>query len=548
MKSHIVSIVTSVIKKNKLKSILMLIAITGSILAALIPPLILERMVNMLSDKKAIVMSVAFMYLVIFAISGIFESLQNIMITRMGQAITHGMRSVMTAKLHKLPTSYFTYHETGAITSRFVNDVDAVDSLFTNGIISMVADAFKIISIMVIIFVKSKGLGIMMCVVTPILFVMTMIFQKRMRNAQLRNREAVAKVNQHVPETIQNIRMIRSNHAESFMEKKYDHYIEAGYKAVDQSNYYDSIYSPIIICVSSMMIAVMMICAANGETMQQLFGISVGSAVAIIAYVGKVFDPLESLGMEIQNIQSALAGVQRIDDFLNERESNQITEFIKSEQEDELNEKSFISFSHVCFQYEDGKEILHDQNFSIEQGENVVFTGRTGAGKTTLFKLLLGLYIPNEGSIKIGNKLSRCIPDEDRRKVFGYVEQHFAIIDGTIRDQITLYDGRISDKAVWEALEQSGLKDKILKFSKGIDTKMNANDFSQGELQLLSIARALVAKPQIMLLDEMTANLDSITERKILDIIHSISKGRTVLSISHRMSEKLENTRVIEIG
>ena len=588
--SHIWKIVGSVIRKEKVKSLLMMVAIAGSIVVALYPPLILEKMVNTLSNKQEVLLTVAFMYLLIFAISGMMESIQNIMITMVGQSITHEMRSVMSLKLQALPTGYYTSHETGKITSRFVNDVDAVDLLFTNGIISMVADAFKIISIMIVIFVKSRGLGFIMCVVTPLLFVMTMYFQKKMRSAQIRNREAVAKVNAHVPETIQNIRMIHTNSCENYMEKKYDSYIEAGYKAMDQSNFYDSIYSPIIIMASTMIIAVMMVFAAQGESMQALFGISVGSAVAMIAYVGKVFDPLESLGMEIQNIQSALAGVQRIDEFLDETEDvkrqmtdikmdatgnlprrnlyekNEITQ--KNEQLQELQDnnqyaandqfteneigsnyegKPYICFEHVRFHYEDGRDIFTDENFEIQQGDSVVFTGRTGAGKSTLFKLLLGLYTPTEGKITINGVPSNEIHVDERRHLFGYVEQHFAIVDGTIRDQITLFDDRISDEAVGKALDESGLKDKVDQFAKKLDEPMKITDFSQGELQLLSIARALAAKPEIMLLDEMTANLDSVTEQRILDIIRRVAEGRTVLSISHRMSEKLEGTRIIVV-
>ncbi len=542
MNNHILGIVAAVIKRYKIRSVGMLLVITGSILVALIPPLILEKMIDMLSNGSEILLGISFMYLFVFTISGALQSWQNIMITKIGQSITHEIRSVMSQKLKHLPTQYFTSHDTGAVTSRFVNDVDAVDALFTNGIIGMAADTFQIISIFVIIFVKSKGLGILMCMVCPIIFYLTMMFQKRMRTAQINNRKAVAKVTQHVPETIHNIRMIHNNHGEAYMERKYDSYIEAGYRAMNQSNFYDSIYSPIVITISSMVISIMMVCAANGNQMQQLFGITVGSAVAMIAYVGKVFEPIESLGMEIQNIQSALAGVKRINDFLGEDEMQELME-----DKSEADSNSCISFHHVKFRYPGGSDIFVNRSFSIQAGENVVFTGRTGAGKSTLFKLLLGLYTPVEGKIFVNHKPVNDISCQDRRKIFGYVEQHFAVVEGTVGDQITLFDPRIGKEDIWRALRQCELYDKISHFPQGIDTPMCAWDFSQGELQLLSIARAIVMEPEIMLLDEITANLDSLTEQRILNTIHAISDGRTVLSISHRMAEKLEYTRVIEI-
>ena len=167
-----------------------------------------------------------------------------------------------------------------------MNDVDTVDSLFTDGIVSMFADGCKVVSILIVIFYKSTGLGFLMLLVTPLLFAMTRLFQKRMLRAQLENRVAVSKVNNHVPETIRNIRMIHVLLREKYMEQRYDDYISESYRATDKSNLYDSIYSPIVIFVSSCVIAVMMVCAAMGGGIREFFGISVGTAVAVISLCG----------------------------------------------------------------------------------------------------------------------------------------------------------------------------------------------------------------------------------------------------------------------
>ncbi len=529
MHSNIWRIAAGVIRKNKLKSLLTLAAVVLSIVTALVPPLVLGQIVDGLSDKRSIAIHVALGYLMILAVSGVMESVQNILITVMGQKITHGIRSAMSGRLEELPTEYYVNHETGKITSRFVNDVDAVDSLFTNGIISMFADVFKVISIMAVIFVKSLGLGIIMCVLAPLIFLMTMMFQKRMRSAQLRNRVAVARVNQHVPETIQNIRMIHSFSCEWFMEKKYGIYIEEGYRAMDKSNFYDAIYSPIVICISSVVIAVMMVCSSLVGELQQFFAVTVGSAVAVIAYVGKVFDPIESIGMEIQNIQSALAGVARIDEFLNEKGRT-----AGSAVDVDIHNGITIEFDRVSFGYGDGRMILSNMSFAIAQGERVNFTGRTGAGKSTVFKLILGLYTPTEGRVTINGIDCTAIAAGDKRRIFGYVEQHFGIIEGTIRDQISLLDDTITDEAIWGVLRLCGLEDKIQAMPDNIYSEMKASDFSQGELQLMSIARALVLNPQVMLLDEITANIDSATEQNIMKVLSEASRDRTVISISHR--------------
>jgi len=314
------SVVREVAAKAAGLTLGLLVCIAGAVGFALLPPLVLERIVNRLTAGQTVALRLALLYFGVLAISGVFEATQNVLITVFGQKVTHGLRRQMCRKLSRLPAAYFTENEAGKITSRFVSDVDAVDSLFTNGIISMAADGCKVISIVAIIFVKSRGLGVLMLLVTPLLFLMTRHFQSRMLGAQVENRVAVGKVNNHVPETIRNIRMIHTLFRERYMEERYDAYISESYRATETSNRYDALYSPIIIFISSCIIAVMMICASIGGGMQQFFGLSVGTAVAIIAYVGKVFDPLESIGMEIQNIQSAVAGIRRINAFLRQAE------------------------------------------------------------------------------------------------------------------------------------------------------------------------------------------------------------------------------------
>lgn len=546
-KNSLGSVLRKIISSSKWMTLTTVIIIAGAIATALLPPLVLERIVNRLTAHQPIPLYLALIYFGLLALSGLLESGQNVMITVFGQKVTHGLRSEMCAKLQRLPAAYFARHEAGKTTSRFVNDVDVVDSLFTNGIISMFADACKVLSILAVIFYKSLGLGILMLWVTPLLFVMTRLFQKRILKAQLANRAAVGKVNNHVPETIRTIRMIRTLFRQKYMEQKYDDYIEESYHATDKSNLYDSIYSPIVIFISSCVIAVMMICAALGGQVQQFFGVTVGTAVAIIAYVNKVFDPLESIGMEIQNIQSAVAGVKRINEFLNEPEREKTDESVTGKGPIP-NTKPCICFDHVSFCYDKENTVLNDLCFKVESGEAVTLVGRTGAGKSTIFRLLLGLYCPNEGRVLVDGVEASKIPDTRKRKLFGYVEQSFHSVSGTMAEQISLLDPAISQKQVEDAARLVGLHESILALPEGYNTPVEKAIFSQGQFQLLSIARAVAASPEILLLDEITASLDSDTERRILDALERACEGRTVLSISHRLHVNTRNHRIIEIG
>ena len=182
--------------------------------------------------------------------------------------------------------------------------------------------------------------------------------------------------------------------------------------------------------------------------------------------------------------------------------------------------------------------LWNNLSFSIKKGEQVTLSGRTGAGKSTIFKLLLGLYEPDKGSVSIAGQKATAIPDSEKRRIYGYVEQTFHMVPGTVKDQITLNDVSITDEDVIEAAKAAGIHDAITSLEKGYDTICTPDLFSQGQWQLLSIARAAVAKPQLLLLDEITANLDTETEKAVLNALNNVCKDRTVISISHRVTAK----------
>ena len=536
------AVVRDTLRRKKALTAGLAALIAASVGTSLLPPLVLEQAVNRLTAHQAVPLSLALAYFALLAVSGLLEAGQQVVITVFGQKITRALRSAMCAKLSRLPAGYFTAQDSGAVTSRFVNDVDTVDDLFTSGVISMFADACRVVSILLVIFWKSTGLGLLMLVVTPLLFALTRRFQKRMLRAQLDNRAAVARVANHVPETVRNLRTIHNLLRQQYMEARYDRFIQESYRATEKSNFYDAVYSPIVVFTSSCVIAVMMVCSAMSGGMRSFFGLSVGAAVAVIAYVGKVFDPLENIGMEIQNIQSAVAGVRRINAFLDEPERERPVSPQESPRD------AAVEFDDVTFGYGGEAPVLTHLSFAVRPGESVTLAGRTGAGKSTAFRLLLGLYSPDRGRVAIGGMDAAAIPENQKRRLYGCVEQSFHAVPGTVLEQITLSDPAISRTQAEQAAALAGLTDAIAALPQGFDTPMGEGLFSQGQLQLLSIARAVAADPPILLLDESTANLDSITERRVLDALQKVSAGRTVLSISHRLSEVNEDTRIIFIG
>ena len=507
--------------------------------ASLVPPLLLGRVVDRLAGGLPLTALAALLYFGALALEGILSGAQESLLVLSGQKMTHALRSEMSRKLMLLPADTLVSQNPGEIAARFSGDVDAVEALFTSGIIRMAADACRILSIMAVIAVKNAGLALILLLVLPLFAVFTRHVQKRTLAAQLDNRRAVAAVSGQVPETLRNIRTIRLLGLEDYMERRYDRRIGESYAAVERTNFYDAIYSPVVLLLNAAVVGAVMLLSASGKAeILTLFGMSVGTSVTVIGCISRIFAPIESLGTEIQTIQSAMAGVKRIDAFLAQPERAVPEERGSAARGD-------VVLSHVTFGYGD-KHVLSDFSMTVKQGEQVTLVGRTGAGKSTVFKLLLGLYPPESGSVTVGGRDVSEIADGERRACIGCVEQHFSRVPGTVLEQITLGDARITEEMAKNAARLAGIDTAIESLPEGYDTVCTDGLFSQGERQLLAIARAAAADPAVLLLDEITANLDAETEARVLEALRRASEGRTVLSVSHRVQESLGG-RTIEI-
>ncbi len=524
---------------HRLLTVGTVLCVAASVAASLLPPLLLARVIDRLTAGLPLPFLAVLLYFGSLALEGVLTSAQESLLVLFGQRMTHALRSEMSRKLSRLPAGTLAEQNPGEVAARFSGDVDTVEALFTSGIISMAADACRIVSIMGVIAVKNTGLALILLLVLPLFAVFTRYVQKRMLAAQLDNRRAVAAVSGQVPETLHNIRTIRALGLEDYMERRYDRCIGDSYAAMERTNFYDAVYSPVVLLLNAVVVGIVMLLSTSGNAqLLTLFGMSVGTSVAIINYISRIFAPIESLGMEIQTIQSAMAGVRRIDAFLDQPERTIPPARREAARGD-------VEFAHVTFGYGE-RHILKDFSMTVKQGEQVTLVGRTGAGKSTVFKLLLGLYQPEAGTVTIGGVNVGDITDRERRICIGCVEQHFSRVPGTVLEQITLGDPQITGEMARAAAALAGIDAAIRALPEGYDTVCTEGTFSQGEWQLLSIARAAAADPAVLLLDEITANLDAETEARVLEALRRASAGRTVLSVSHRVYENLGG-RTIEI-
>lgn len=555
-KAHheILTAVGSICTQNLLLPIALVITVVGAVVTALVPPLILEKIVDGLTAGNSMPIVQAFSYFGVVALAGLLESTRESLLIVFGQKLTHGLRSQMCEKLSQLSADTLSKMDAGTIASRFVGDVDTLETLFTSGIISMFADACTMIGIYAVLWQKNRGLAITLLAILPLIALFTRHVQKKMLAAQMDSRKAAARTSGLVPETIHCIRMIHVFGKEGFMRKRYDRTLQEGYAAMERTNFYDALYSPVILITDALVTGiVMLLSASSGPEVRMFFGMSVGTAVAVISYISRIFSPIESIGMEIQTIQEALAGAKRVGEFLElptrletsgEAGEKAMTELGKASAGTD-SPVACISLEDVSFGYEEEKMVLEHLSFEIKTGEQVTMTGRTGAGKSTIFKLLLGLYRPQKGCVKIYGQDAYLLPDSIRRRLFGCVEQSFKRVPGTVLEQITLSDPTISREDAVEAAKLAGLHEVIAGMEQGYDTPCTDALFSQGQWQLLSIARAVAAKPSILLLDEITANLDVGTEQEVLYALRRAGENRTVVSISHRLYEKMGGRELV---
>ncbi|MGN0658821.1 MAG: ABC transporter ATP-binding protein [Emergencia sp.] len=529
-------------KIGKKTAAAMAVIIAGVVASSLLPPQVLRIIMDdyLLAGKGDGLLLMGAAYLGAYALSSLFDVLKGLVLTSAGQDMVCSVRSAMEKKMSRLPAEYFTKNSSGSISSRFINDVDNISALFTDGIVSLLIDCFKIVGIVASIWMFSTGLGIFTLCLVPALGLLTNLFRRRMLASQKDNLKELGRVNNHIGESIRNILMIKTFHREEYMEQRYDQYLSRNYRTMSRVNFYDACYSPVIQVIMALSVSFVLYTAAGDSG--SVLGITIGQTAASVSLLGNLFAPIDSLGTELAAIQKGLSGMESVREFMAEEEEEEKEIF----PELYTAEPGFV-FENVSFAYEKDRWILHDFSEKILPEENVAVVGRTGAGKSTLFRLAAGLIRPDSGRVLYGGVDVWKIAPEQKRRLIGYVEQKFSFVSGDVRQQISLGDESISEEEIRRAMDFVGLTGYVEGLEQGFDTQVREEMFSQGQRQLLAIARALVCEPKVLMLDEVTANLDTVTEERISDVLKRAGEGRIILSIAHRPSTIANAERIIRL-
>lgn len=529
--NQIMNAVTEVLKKKYFLVILLLLSIIASMALQLTPPFILRKIIDENFAEGVIegVWKLAAAYLLVTCGANFVEFLKVAMTTLLGQNILVKLRSKMSQRLRKLPINYFVNTPTGDTMSRLTTDVDAINSLFSAGIINVITDLFKIGGLLVALYAIAPQLILLEIAVIPLVYFSANFFRKKIYAFQKEVRLRVSALYTFIQEWISGIRTVKAFSAEKVGEKKYQKLLNSHVDAVNKISAYDSWFPCVMQTLRAVVIAVTLWLSAENGTFLSL-SLSIGTLATVTDLIGRLFAPIEALATEFQTIQQSMAGISRVNEFFNVPVEERCYE-------EQIPDNSGIVIENLSFSYGDFN-VLKNINLNIKNGEKAVLIGRSGAGKTTLMNLVSGIYSPDSGTIRVSGVNPFSIKPEQRRRLIGIVPQMPQIFDGTVLQNITLNDKTITRNMVIEAAKTVGIHELIMQMKNDYDTVIGEGEtgLSSGEVQLLSIARAIAADPKVLLLDEPTSGMDTKTEARIFDAIRKTSEGRTILSISHRLS------------
>ena len=526
------SAVAEVIRELWPLALLLALMIGASISLQLLPAFILKRIIdeNFVKGILTGVWKLAVWYLLVNAGANIVEFLKVIITNFLGQKILNKLKYAMSMRLSRLSLKYFINTPVGDIMSRLTTDVDAINTLFSAGVINAITDMFKIAGLLVSLYLIAPGLIWLEVLAIPIVLLLSNFFRKKIFIFEKQVRVCVSVIYTFIQEWLKGIKTVKAYSLENKGTEKFQVPLHNHLAAINAISFYDSWFPCVMQTLKAVLIAVTLWLGAKNGTGLSL-ALSVGTLAAACDLTSRLFAPLEALAQEFQTIQQAMAGIFRVREF-----------FRQPPEERELKEQSpdfslGIEIESLSFSYGE-TEILRDVSVGILPGDKAVIAGRSGAGKTTLMNIVAGLYPPGEGRVRICGVDPYTLPPCERRRLLGVVPQMPQIFDGTIKENITLGDRSISDEEVEAAARLVGIHDMILRLGNGYDTVIGEAEagLSSGEIQLLSLARAIAANPKILLLDEPTSGMDAKTERLVFSAIRSAGKGRTILSISHRLS------------
>lgn len=487
-------------------------------------------------DMDAI-LKIVYLLVTLYVLSFIFNLLQGIMIARTTQKITKQLRKDIFTKIEKLPLKYFDQTSYGDTLSRMTNDVDLIGQTLNSSISQFTTSVTMIIGIIIMIFTIDWKIALIIIAMLPISMVLIALIMKKSQKYFRAQRQVLGDLNGHIEESFSGQQVLKVYQAEDRFLQTFDKSNDAFLETSWKSQFLSGLMMPIMSFVGNLSYVVIAVVGAifavNGN-------LQIGNIQSLLMYNRRLNQPLGTVAQSMTQIQSSLAASERVFDFLKEEELEVETDTTKPNKV-----KGSVSFEHVKFGYEPNKTIIHDFSLEVKPGQKVAIVGPTGAGKTTLVNLIMRFYEIESGKIKIDGVDTKRMSRHDVHQLFGMVLQDTWLFQGTIKDNLRYGRPDATDEEVIKAAKAANIDHFIKSLPFGYDMVLDENSsISQGQRQLLTIARAMVSNAPMLILDEATSSVDVRTEIQIQEAMDELMKGRTTFVIAHRLST-IKNADVI---
>ncbi len=469
----------------------------------------------------------------LYLLSAVFSYIQGFITSTISQKVAYDLRTSISTKMDRMPLSYFDRHTSGDILSRVTNDIDTIAQSLNQSMSQVITSSVMVVGIFIMMLTISPQMTLIAICVLPVSIILIGLVMKRSQKYFVRQQQALGDVNGHIEEMYGGHNVVKAFNGEEASVKQFNEFNDSLYESAWKSQFFSGLMQPITMFIGN--VGYVAVCLLGG-VLAGGGNITIGDIQAFIQYVRQFNQPITQLAQTMNMLQSTAAAAERVFEFLGEEELELETPKVGSQDVAKIN--GSVTFADVKFGYLKNQTIINDFNLHVHAGQTVAIVGPTGAGKTTIIKLLMRFYELNSGSIYIDGIDIRDFGRKDLRSLFGIVLQDTWLFNGTIKENLMYGKLNASDQEVKEACKVAYADHFIQTLEDGYDTIINeeSSNISQGQKQLLTIARAFLKDPKILILDEATSSVDTRTEVLIQRGMEKLMEGRTSFVIAHRLS------------
>jgi ATP-binding cassette subfamily B protein len=531
------------LKDEKKKMLIAFAAIIINATMNLLAPIVVGFTIDTYIQSKNYdgVMQFSGLLFIMYAVSLVASYIQTKTMGGVGQRTLFNLRNAVFNKLQELPVAFFNQNKAGDLISRINNDTDKLNQFFSQALLQFVNNSFMIIGAGIFILYLNVRLGGATLLPAEALLIFTVAISGYVKRKNALSLESTGSMSSEIQESLNNFKVIVAFNRRDYFRKKFNEANEQNYKAAMQAGIVNSVFLlPLYGLVSA---AAQLIVLACGLYLISVGQFSVGLLITFFTFVSRFYDPLRHIAALWAQFQIAIAAWDRITDILSMDTDLVVLPESKAVHHDTHTKfsKSLLEFKNVHFGYTEGQEILHNVNLTLDHGKTYALVGPTGGGKTTTASLMARLYDPVEGTVFLNNKDIRSYKPSERTQKIGFILQEPFLFTGTVKDNI-LYGNEehknYTTEQLQKILEKEELHDLVARFEKGLDTEVSGSGetISLGQKQLIAFIRAVLRKPELLILDEATANIDTVTEQLLEGILQKLPKTTTRVIIAHRLN------------